>query len=753
MGISKKTLTLILTGICIFAIQPAYASFTQIFSPDIEVNPTKSKIEIDGNLDDPGWHDAARFDHFHERFPGDMCQPPVKTEALITYDADKIYVAFIAHDDPSEVRASHSERDNFGGDDNVGFFIDTYGNASWAYFFNVNPFGVQVDALWSSEGGEDASFDLIWDSHGYVTDSGFQVEIAIPFSSLKFPNREEQVWKAEFWRNHPREIRRQYSLAAYDRDEPCFVCQWGTLRGIRNVESGNPIEFLPSFVSYQSGSLANTGDPTSNFVNGDIQGEASLGMKYSISSDMTAEATINPDFSQVESDATEINVNSTFALFYPERRPFFQEGSDLFNSWFDLVYTRSINDPIAAGKYIARMNKTNIAFLTAYDEHSPVIIPFEEGSAFLENGKSYTNIFRVKQSMGEDSHLGATITDRRYTEGGAGSALSAEMGYKFWKNFQIETQIIASHMNEPDDPTITNGINGLEFNRGRNTADFDGEKYWGHAVYASFERFTKHWWFDLDYWEASPTFRAENGFEGQNNYRLGDFSFGFNFYVNKGMLIRFQPNFDIGRKWNFDKRKKDEWFRANAEFQLKGQTFLGLHFLESWERLREVDFPGIRYMTVYLDTRPSNLLGFGTRVSFGHQIARTLQPKPIMGNEFSASLWATVKPFNRMTISPNFRYYKSDSLDTGGNIFDGYAMRARVDYLIWKQLSLRLISQYNDFSQVWEFDPLITYRFNPFTLMYFGSTHDFHDYDGQENIGLKQYSRQIFFKIQYLLQT
>jgi len=370
MGCNKKSLSsqstvLLLLLILIVFSQGLLAedNFTPVYNPTLEVKKLSGTIDIDGDLNDPGWSNAARVGNFAEHSPGDQTKPPVNTEALITYDSDKLYVAMICYDDPALVRASFCERERVGSDDNICLLIDTYGDAAWAYELNVNPYGIQADAIWSQNVGEDGGYDLIWESAGKITDSGYQIELAIPFSSLRFPNKAEQVWKIDFWRNHPRDVQGQYSWAAYDRSVPCWPCQWGTVTGIKDVQPGKGIEIMPTLIGYQSGSLSGDGtsDSPYNFDNDKAEGEVSLGGKLAVSSDITVEATYNPDFSQVEADAAQVDVNTNFALSFPERRPFFQEGNDLFTTIFGAVYTRLINNPEFAGKVTARIGRTSIA--------------------------------------------------------------------------------------------------------------------------------------------------------------------------------------------------------------------------------------------------------------------------------------------------------------------------------------------------------------------------------------------------------
>ncbi|MCH7819154.1 MAG: carbohydrate binding family 9 domain-containing protein [Candidatus Marinimicrobia bacterium] len=373
-------------------------NFVPNIQPLLDVSKTIGSILIDGDLNDVGWIGAARATNFTQAEPTDMVKPQSATTAFITYDDENLYIAVIAvDDDPSSIRSSLRDRDRIFSDDLVGFILDTYGDASWAYEVFANPNGIQGDLRWTQR-GKDSSFDIVYKSEGKITATGYQVEFAIPFASLRFPDKNVQDWKITFWRIRPRESREQYSWAAISKDDPCFACQFGSLKGIENVKPGKSFEILPTITSSQAG-FRDLDIPGSSLQNGDINGDASIGIRYRITSNTSIEGTINPDFSQVESDVSQIDVNNTFALFFPERRPFFQEGSDLFNGWYNVVHTRSINDPSFATKLTSRTNEISYAYIGAVDERSPLIIPGEEGSNIVSNlGKSYSNILRVRRS-------------------------------------------------------------------------------------------------------------------------------------------------------------------------------------------------------------------------------------------------------------------------------------------------------------------------------------------------------------------
>jgi hypothetical protein len=724
-------------------------SFIPNDHPTLEVRRAPGAIEIDGDLSDPGWEGAARAVNFSETSPGDNVRPPVETEVLVTYDQERIYFAFLADDEPSEVRHSLRNRDEIWSDDYVGIILDTYGTASWAYEIFVNPLGIQGDLRWISGGEEDLGFDLVWESKGKITDRGFQVEVAVPFSSLRFPERSVQSWRATFWRNRPRESRCRYSWAKMDRDEPCWACNFGTLSGIRDVLPGKNIEFLPSLIAFQTREPIDPDDHRSVLESGDPQVETSLGVRYALSTSSSLQATINPDFSQVESDVAQVDVNTTFALFFPERRPFFQEGSDLFETWFPAVYTRSINDPQIAAKLTSRMERANFAYIGAYDEHSPIILPFEERSELLLTGKSMSNIVRYRHQFGQENHLGGVVTDRRWEGGSSGSFLAMDAKIRFLRNYRFEMQIATSHTEEMNDTTLTSDLEQETFDGGDRTAVFDGERFWGYGLYAGLQRGGRHWHLDLDYWERSPTLRAANGFLFRNDNREVAGWTGLDFQPNGRIIEEVFPNVAIGRLWNTRGVRKDEWLEPELSLRLKGQTLVEVSHLWSREQYRGICFDDIRRLTVEVTSEYLEAVRGGVEVSHVNHIARNLDP-PAMGVGTNLGAWAQIKPMQRMVILPELSYASLYRRDDDAEIFSGYVLRTHTSFQFSREMSLRLIVQYDQFDDALDIEPLMSYRVNPFTIFYFGWTQQMRDLDA--TVDPVEARRQLFLKAQYLLQ-
>ncbi len=741
-----KTCLLCVAAAAVWLLPGRSSAFEPNVLPEMDVPRTNGKVTIDGELDEPAWLGAGRAQNWTETWPGDQVEPPVGTQTWVMYDDDHLYLAFLAEDDPGSVRASLRDRDEIWQDDYVGIILDTYGNASWAYELFVNPLGIQGDLRWTTQ-GEDMRFDMVWESKGKITEDGWQVEVAIPFKSLRFPNGTEQSWRATFWRNHPRDSRTRYSWARMNRDDPCWPCNFGTLRGIREVSSGSSWELLPSLTGFDVSELPDSDDPSTGLqgVNSDI--DFGMGARYALTSSVSAEGTFNPDFSQVESDAAQIDVNTTFALFFPEQRPFFQEGSDLYDTWVSQVYTRSINNPQWAGKLTGRPGKNSFAFMSAQDEDSPVVLPFQESSEILRSGRSWSNIFRARRTFGEDNHIGFLGTDRRLEGGGSGSTFGLDAQVRV-NNIRIEAQATGSYTEEPEDLILTADLGDMTFDGGDHTAAFDGESFAGNAGYFSVERDARRWNFDFDYWQYSPTFRADNGFVTQNDTRRTVFWTGWNWYPNNRILDDFSVSSSVGRIWNFDSIRKDEWVRPQVNFQFKRQTSMSAGLLFSEERFREKEFKGITRSWVNVNSNFSQPVQAGLYYERGKSIARNLDD-PVLGDIQTLSLWGGIKPIQRLIIGPTLDYAKLDRRD-GSNIFEGYVVRTRISLQFSRELFLRLVLQYNEFADRVDVEPLITYRVNPFTVFFAGTQHRFTDFGAP--LDYEQTDRQYFAKFQYLFR-
>ena len=720
--------------------------------PALVAPKVDGSVQLDGILEEDLWDSAARAVNFSETFPGDQTKPPIGIEARVAYDERNFYVAFVIADDPAAIRSSFSQRDDIWQDDYVGLLLDPYATNAWSYFIASNPIGIQGDTRIVNGGDEDVGFDVMFESEGRLTETGYTVEMVIPFRSLRFPARDVQSWSVNFWITHPRDSRRTYSWAAIDRDDPCWQCQFGRVEGITGVRQHKGVELLPSIVGSQSGAIADEDDPSSTFENESVTFEPSLGLKYAFNTNLIGDATINPDFSQVEADAAQVDVNTTFALFYPERRPFFQEGGELYSTYIQAVYTRSINNPSVATKLTGRYDRANLAYLGAVDGDTPVILPFEEQSEIVNAGRSYSNIGRYKRNLGDGSFVGGLLTDRRYEAGGSGTTGGVDGAYRMHQNYHLEWQFVASHTAEPDDPSLTEDVDEITFDGGKHTAAFDGETYSGYATYVSLERDSRFWMFDLDYYGTSPSFRADAGFVFRSNINQLHLWNGLDFRPQWGVIDQITPWTFAAYEWNFDGIRKDEfaWLGVNA--RLKAQTNAEVSvLLFSNERFKGTDFRGMQRLNFEVNSNFSDPVKIGGEVVVGESIARG-EDIPVLGDGLEVGAWSELKLTDRLRVQPQLNFARLTYKDSGEAIFNGYIARGRFNYQFDKRLLLRLIMQYDEFDDRLEIDPLITYRINPFTAFYLGSTHDYADFDDDAG-GFQKTNRQFFFKVQYLMRT
>ena len=261
-------------------------SDTSSFKPNTNINVSvprinSADIDIDGILNESAWLKAKKFENFSEVEPGDNTKPSVNTEAFVFYDDENIYIGFKNYEpDIKSLRKTFTSRDMIFSDDWVGFFFDTYNEKKQAYELIVNPYGIQADLMWNAPGYEDETFDAIWYSDAKIYSDMWTVEIVIPFKSIRFPNKPEQMWNFLLFRNHPRANREQISWSSLSRDDPTLYTRAAKMSGINNIKGGNNLEILPYALGSQKGFITDYGNANSDFDNEKVKGQFGLNVKY-----------------------------------------------------------------------------------------------------------------------------------------------------------------------------------------------------------------------------------------------------------------------------------------------------------------------------------------------------------------------------------------------------------------------------------------------------------------------------------------
>ena len=369
---------------------------------------------IDGSIEEDEWQEAAAIQVNIEVDPGDNIEAEVTAQALIMEDGQTIYVAVRAQDpDPSQIRGFYEDRDSGWDGDYMGIILDTFNDERRAFEFLVNPFGVQMDAIYDDVNQrEDESWNAIWDSVGQITESGYTVELAIPLKQLRFSETQSvQVWGIDFYRHYPRDRSTSIHSQRIDWNISCYLCQISKLEGFQNLEQSRNLEVIPTITSSSSENRNPEGSDWERTNNS----QGSLDLRWGISQDTYLNATINPDFSQVEADSLQLDVNNTFSLFFPERRTFFLDGADYFDTYENLVHTRNIASPEYGLKLTGKTNQNTYGLVAANDETTNFIIPRSLSSrvASIEGLESKVAIGRYRRDIFENSTLGALVTDRR----------------------------------------------------------------------------------------------------------------------------------------------------------------------------------------------------------------------------------------------------------------------------------------------------------------------------------------------------
>jgi len=490
-------------------------------SPHLVAIPRlQAEVTIDGRLDEAVWSEAAALDGFHQYQPVDGRPAEERTEVRVWYAPNAIHFGIIAHDRvPGSIRATKADRDNLDADDRVTIYLDTFNDRRRAFFFTVNPLGRQEDGV-RTEGGftagtltggtSDKNPDYLWQSQGMVTDSGYVVEIRIPFKSLRYPGAGKQAWGLNIVR---RTQRTGFDDTWTDtrRANASFLLQAGTMTGLEDLQRGITTELQP-FVTGQANGVRNT----SGFDREDLETSVGANLRLGLSSNLSLDATYNPDFSQIESDASLVTANERFALFFPEKRPFFLEGIELFATPNQLVYTRQIVNPIAGGKVTAKVGRHNIAHLTALDEQPGADALF--------------TITRVRRDIGTNSTGGLTLTTR--DRDGAFSRLAAgDLRVVFGKLYYVGAQLGGS---------ATRDVRG---------GDTRTSPIWE----AEFDRTGRSWGFNYRLTGIGEDFQAAAGFVPRNDVVSGRAFNRLSFYGSRGALIeQFTVFGGASRIWAYD---------------------------------------------------------------------------------------------------------------------------------------------------------------------------------------------------------
>ncbi len=593
-------------------------------------------IIIDGDSGDPDWECAPTLTDFTQSDPVEGASATQNTEAKIVVSKDAVFVSVRAFDrEVNSVRATLSDRDSFARtDDYIGIVLDTFNDQRRAYVIRINPLGVQQDGLWvvgsaRERGGFgppiDWNPDFVWESSGAVREWGYEIEVRIPFKSIRFRDQEVQEWGLQITRQIARSGYAS-SWAPITSNVANQLGQFGRLTGLERLDPGLFLEASPTqTVSWQG----RYDDADGAFLRDGVESDFGFGVTYGITPNLTLDGTYNPDFSQVEADAGQIRVNERFALYLREKRPFFLEGTEIFDLPQQLVYTRSIVNPVAGAKLTGKLGSFSLGYLGAVDELA------DEGQP---DGVSnpIANILRVRRDLGSASSVGFAYTDRASSSSNYNRVLGMDGRFQFRDRYTVA--LLAAGSRTAQEASVANH---------------------GALVAAQFSRSGRNFSFNLQASDISDLFRARSGFIRRTGVANGRIRASYNVRGAQGDLVeRWGPSVDVRGTWDHD----EFWSGAGPRelyLQMGGSVSFRRN-ISVWGNigLSSFDYPGGEYAGLY------------TRASGRDPISFSADPSTFRGL-FSATLFTWINAIDQARGS--LRVTRSES-----PIFD-FATGAPVD--------------------------------------------------------------------------
>ncbi len=709
------------------------------------VSKAESKIKIDGKLDELAWEKAVKVEAPYEWFPGDNTPAPVKTECLITFSKSNLYFGFRCFDpEPKKIRAHLMDRDamvTFVQDDHVFILLDTFNDERRAFQFRVNPLGVQADAFFSElEGFEDFSWDAIWKSAGKITDFGYVVEIAIPFNQLRFPKTEEkQTWGFSIDRTYPRTTRHRLTSHTMDRNRQCYLCQKNKMTGFEGISPGRNLEFDPTLTLDRTDKQ--TDFPDGKLESGKVKVDPGISARWGVTPNLILNAAVNPDFSQVEADVAQLEVNIRFALQYPEKRPFFLEGADFFLTPLMAMFTRTVYDPIWGVKMTGKMGKNAVGFFTAQDRYNYLLFPSNQMSLSTSLAEDvYSGVLRYRRDVGKGSTLGFLYTGRvsdEYYNHVAG--VDGFLRLSRAKNLSF--QFLHSQTDYPDHIAQDFGQ--------------ESDPFGGNAMYVNLFHTSRKLAYGITYQDLSGKFRADYGFIPRVDVRDIRAFIEPVFWGKKGGWFERLSFFVIAQRiTDHDGNLSDQDFQFNIMYQGSLQSFIWPTFAVQKEWYNGVTYDK-KLFWGFAEVRPMGGMKWTLFTQMGDYIDYS---NSRLAHTFLIQPTLDFSPSKHTNFSLNHTFQRL-SLE-GKKIYDVNLLQAKMVYNFNVRTFLRVVLQYMHLTRntdlyLFPVDPvtktlftqiLFSYKVNPQTKLFIGYSDD---HLGLKGIDLTRTNRTFFLKIGY----
>ncbi|HVG18344.1 MAG TPA: DUF5916 domain-containing protein [Blastocatellia bacterium] len=744
---------------------------------------------IDGDLSDDVWKSAVVLKDFYQVQPGDNIAPSQLSEVLLGYDAKALYIAFRAYDEPGKVRATVAKRDDIFDDDYVGIYLDTFNDKRKAYGLFFNPHGIQQDGIYSEGGDDDFSVDIVMESKGKIVENGYTVEVVIPFKSLRYKAGGGTLWGFHAVRRIKRFNNELDSWMPMSRDITGKLTQAGHITGLENLSTERTLEIIPSFTLIERGNRV-PAIPSDRFVNRPVSSDLGLTVKFGITSNIVLAFAANPDFAQVEADQPVVTANERFPIFFEEKRPFFLEGVEIFDTPLKVVHTRTIVDPDVAIKLTGKQGRSSFGILLASDNapgnfseeerNDPSLFPFI--AKFIDK-KAYTGVVRLKHDIGNESNIGFIATSYNFIEKHnetAGFDGRFRLNQQNFFSFQVLGTTSREFIFDPDLGEDVYGTGN------------------GFGYYWNYNRTGKHLNASLNGSGRTSNYRAEVGFTRRVNTNQENISINYTTEPNpKARLI--SVSFLNNGYVNFDWQGRTQAFEQDPaiSFNLSKETFIKVTEFIGYERVFEEEFGPKRTATregafignsserhtsykgteLAFSTTPSKKYSFDIktwygwglfdfdlgsgprfpRVSPAALIDQNAPFDPGPGNQWFAEMMVTYQPTDALRTSLNYTKSRLVRNDTRRVAFDSNIYTLRTTYQFTRFAFTRARIDYDSTESSLKGQFLVGWTPNPGTSFYAGyddslNYNGFNPFTGLRESGLRRNGRTFFIKLSYLIR-
>lgn len=743
--------------LCLLAASAGWAANATLQIPRTAAPPRLAEL-LTSQQTPPG----ALVSQFRQYDPHDGAPASQKTLAYVSYDEKSLYVFFFCYDDPRLVRARLSKRDDIGDDDGVAVLLDTFGDHHRAYVFQVNPLGVQADLIVTEGQADDYSFDTLWYSEGRLTPFGYVVRIEIPFRSLRFAHTAEQHWGMALARIIVRNNELDY-WPYVTRRVAGLVQQFATVNGLAHLPSGRNVQFLP----YGMYARARFLDPTAPAFRVEDDKRVGLDGKWVLRDALTFDFTLNPDFSQVESDDPQVTINQRFEVLFPEKRPFFIENNGFFQTAAgagNLFFSRRVVDPQFGARLSGKIGRWAIGGLLTDDRGEAEALP---PSSPFHHDRATIGVVHLQREFGEQSSVGLFFSTRSFGPSfNRVYALDARL--RLSPHWVLQGQVATSQ-----------------------TRDLFGRSFAGPSYEVTLSRSSRHFVYGGSYVDRSPTFHTDLGFVPRVDIRYTSHYAQYLWRPTHRAVVAFGPSLTTLVNWDHEGRLED--WRVLPAFQVSFRRVTTLQVTRD-DRYELFEGHGFREHLTGLSAQTQwwawlSVLGtfsWGTAVNYFPPAGLP----PFLATSRNGNVTLTVRPTPRFRLDEIYFYTRLGTRagstppgqPSGVSIFNNHLLRTKLNYQFTRAFSLRTILDYNATlpnpalvdvqTTLGSFpggplvptkrlaaDFLLTYLVHPGTALYVGYT------DGYENLvigpnGQLQYrrtpttstGRQVFVKLSYLFR-